>query len=104
MENRPATDNPLPSLDSLQHKIDEVRAHEAAGKHHESAETVNTKQQNLTAQLAGGIAAGAAVGCGLGYLADLGLNTSPIGLIIGFFIGFAAGLYNLMREIKKDAD
>jgi len=41
------------------------------------------------------------VGTGLGYLVDLGLNTSPWGLLILFMVGFAAGIRNVIRAVTE---
>ena len=41
------------------------------------------------------------VGFGLGYLLDHFLGTSFI-KIIGLFLGFAAGMIELVRELSKD--
>jgi len=51
--------------------------------------------------LAGGLFSGAAVGGVSGYFLDRWLGTSPLFLIGCFFLGFAAGLYSLMREVGK---
>ncbi|KKC41316.1 hypothetical protein WH87_01185 [Devosia epidermidihirudinis] len=37
----------------------------------------------------------------LGYLIDLGLNTSPWGLLIMFMLGFAAGILNVTRSVAE---
>lgn len=37
------------------------------------------------------------MGAGLGYLLDRWLGTSPIGFLIGFFLGVAAGIINVFR-------
>ena len=42
--------------------------------------------------------AGVIAGCGLGWLIDKGLGTSPWGLIVFLLLGFAAGIYNVMRS------
>ena len=42
--------------------------------------------------------AGVVVGCGLGWAIDKGLGTSPWGLIVFMLLGFAAGVYNVMRS------
>ena len=39
------------------------------------------------------------VGAGLGYLIDLGLGTSPWGLLILLLMGFAAGILNVIRVV-----
>jgi ATP synthase protein I len=41
------------------------------------------------------------VGAGLGYLIDLGLGTSPWGLLILFMMGFAAGILNVIRVVAQ---
>jgi ATP synthase protein I len=41
--------------------------------------------------------AGVIAGGGLGWLFDRGLGTSPWGMIVFLMLGFAAGIYNVMR-------
>lgn len=41
------------------------------------------------------------VGAGIGYLIDLGLGTSPWGLLIAFLMGFAAGILNVIRVVAQ---
>ena len=41
------------------------------------------------------------VGAGLGYLIDLGLGTSPWGLLILLLMGFAAGILNVIRVVAE---
>jgi ATP synthase protein I len=41
------------------------------------------------------------VGAGIGYLIDLGLGTSPWGLLIMFLVGFAAGILNVTRVVAE---
>lgn len=41
------------------------------------------------------------VGAGLGYLIDLGLGTSPWGLLILLMMGFAAGILNVIRVVAE---
>ena len=42
--------------------------------------------------------AGVIVGGGVGWGIDKGLGTSPWGLIVFLLLGFAAGIYNVMRS------
>lgn len=42
--------------------------------------------------------AGILVGGGLGWALDKGLGTSPWGLIVFLLLGFAAGVYNVLRS------
>lgn len=41
------------------------------------------------------------VGAGIGYLIDLGLGTSPWGLLILLLMGFAAGILNVIRVVTE---
>ena len=41
------------------------------------------------------------VGAGIGYLIDLGLGTSPWGLLILLLMGFAAGILNVIRAVAE---
>lgn len=41
------------------------------------------------------------VGTFVGYLIDLGLGTSPWGLLILFMVGFAAGIRNVIRVVAE---
>lgn len=42
-----------------------------------------------------------AVGVGLGYLADRYIGTRPWGVIVGFFLGAAAGMLNALRALRE---
>ncbi len=41
------------------------------------------------------------VGTGLGYLIDLGLGSSPWGMLILLLVGFAAGVFNVIRVVTE---
>ena len=41
------------------------------------------------------------VGTGIGYLIDLGLGTSPWGMLILFLVGFAAGIRNVIHVVTE---
>ncbi|TLY22907.1 MAG: ATP synthase subunit I [Nitrospirae bacterium] len=41
------------------------------------------------------------VGGGLGYLADAYFSSAPVGIIIGIFLGMAAGLLNVYRTASR---
>lgn len=47
------------------------------------------------------LVAALAVGGGLGYGADAYFNSSPIGLLIGVFLGMSAGLLNVYRMASR---
>jgi ATP synthase protein I len=46
-------------------------------------------------------AAAILVGTGIGYVVDLGLGTSPWGLLIMLLVGFAAGVLNVIRAVTE---
>jgi F0F1-type ATP synthase assembly protein I len=48
------------------------------------------------------LVAAIAVGGGLGYLLDERIHTSPIFTLILGFIGFAAGMFQLLRRLLRD--
>jgi ATP synthase protein I len=41
------------------------------------------------------------VGGGLGYLADSYFNSSPLGILVGVFLGMSAGLLNVYRMASR---
>lgn len=47
--------------------------------------------------------AGVIVGGGIGWVFDRGLGTSPWGLIVFLLLGFAAGVYNVIRSAGLQA-
>ncbi|MBN9669157.1 AtpZ/AtpI family protein [Roseibium aggregatum] len=47
--------------------------------------------------------AGIVVGCGIGWICDHWLGTSPFGLIVFLLIGFAAGVLNVLRAAGEVA-
>ena len=54
-----------------------------------------------------GFAGGVLVGTGLGWLIDRSFDSAPLGILIGLFLGFAAGIRNIMRDaaaLSSDAD
>ena len=91
------SDKPLPSLDELQRKIDSVHP-----KSHGDNQEKPTPAQTGTAMRAGmDLLAGVGVGGVIGYYADKAFDTSPILFIVFFFLGFAAGVKNIMRNMNK---
>ena len=89
----------LPSLESLQVRIDKAKSLADEG----NDDTISTQKTTGAAmELATGLFAGCAIGGAAGYFIDRWLGSSPIGLIIGFFLGFAVGLMNLIKKVKKD--
>ncbi len=93
----PEHDNLPPSLDALQRKIDKVKP--TGDEEPDSAAQSSGNGQMMRAGV--DLVAGAAVGTFCGYYLDRWLDTTPWFLIICFFLGFAAGFRNLMRDVDK---
>lgn len=82
----------------------------------EFSERLNAKREKPEAESPGGsgaawgramrvsseLIAGVIVGGALGYGLDAWLETKPWFLLAGIFVGFAAGVRNLMRALKED--
>src|ERR1043165_5160990 len=49
-------------------------------------------------RLSSELVAGVLVGAGLGWLVDKGLGTLPWGVFVFALLGFAAGVWNVMRQ------
>ena len=93
-------DKKLPSLDALQHKIDDAKRHFGEKRERQSTlpDPTNLSQGiRYVVEMAAGIA----VGTVLGYYLDRWLHTSPWFFIICFFLGAAAGFRNLVRDAMR---
>ena len=58
------------------------------------------KRQAQGESIAFMLLAGVAVGLGLGYVIDRLAKTSPLFLVLGVFVGFAAALYAVYLETR----
>jgi ATP synthase protein I len=85
----------LPSLDKLQAKIDKIRKTEQ-----KSSNLYNTTDMSQAVRLIIDLVAGVIMGVGFGYLLDRWLDTLPLFMIIGLFIGMAAGVKNMIISAK----
>jgi len=85
----------LPSLSALQEKIDSI-------KDKENYKEKSGKGSDLSQamRLSIDLVAGVAVGLGVGYFLDNFLATMPLFMIIGLFIGMAAGVKNMLRSAE----
>lgn len=88
--------DPLPSLDALQKKIDKNKP-EGDKDSPDAAAAETGKAMNLATELMAGVGVGGVIG----YFVDRAFETSPIFFILFFFLGFAAGIRNLMRRFNK---
>ena len=91
-------DDSKETLDNLQRGIDEAKSHlKSGGLDHDDAKQGMGKAMGF----AGDLIAGVAVGGFLGYAIDRFFGTSPWFFIVCFFLGFAAGVKNMLREFNK---
>jgi F0F1-type ATP synthase assembly protein I len=44
---------------------------------------------------------GVLIGGGLGYLADRAMHTSPAFILIGGFLGFGAGIWDIIKRLSR---
>ena len=94
-------EKPLPSLDDLQRKIEEVQAHTGMKSAGEPADnTPNSVGSGL--QVGIELVSGVAVGSLIGYFLDRWLGTMPLFFIVCFFVGAAAGFRNLIRSTRQN--
>lgn len=93
-ETRPR-DLPDTDLDDLQQRIDAQReAHRS-----KTVEAPRTAWQ-LGMRYGSEFFAGVLVGGGIGFMLDAIAPTGPWGLIVGTFLGFAAGTLNVVRAAR----
>lgn len=85
----------LPSLESLQQKID------AAQEKPETEASANPADAGSAMRLGIELAAGVGVGVAIGYGMDHWLHTAPWLMILGFFFGCVAGFLNLKRAVAE---
>lgn len=87
-------DDPMPSLEELQRKIDTIQPPKQA-----SQEDNSGAQYGKGVRMGVDLLAGAGVGIFLGYTLDKATGTSPLFLLLFLFLGFAAGVRNIMRNV-----
>jgi ATP synthase protein I len=75
-------------------------ARKAADPNAESPQATRGRAMGKGFRLASELLAAMIVGPGLGLLADRAFGVSPWGLMIGIFVGFAAGVRNVAKAMK----
>ena len=83
-------------LDALSRRVE---THREASRPAESAEGQTGKGLALAWRLSSEFIAGVLTGAVLGWLVDRLAGTSPWGLVVLTLLGFAAGVYNMMRAV-----
>ena len=85
-----------PSLDALGQKIDAMKSERLEDMPDEATRSNAGKAMHIATELMAAVGVGGLMGYGL----DHWLETSPIFFIIMFFIGFAAGVRNMLRNYQ----
>ena len=97
MSQKPEDD--LPSIDAFDERLKKAKPLSAR----EKLETTNGKAMGEGMKVASEMLAALLVGGALGYGFDKLVGTTPWGLIVGIFIGFAAGMRNAWHaSVKMD--
>lgn len=87
------SEKPLPSLESLQRKIDRVKGDKSEPRAQNPHDELS-KAMRLSIDLVAGVG----VCVTAGYLADRWLGTMPWCMIGGVFLGMIVGVRNMMRS------
>jgi ATP synthase protein I len=86
------------SLSALQQRIKDAEdARKKAGEKVHNRAQLPAEAMALAGRIATEIVAGVAVGGGIGWLLDRWLGTSPLLMIVFFFLGAGAGMLNIWR-------
>ena len=85
-----------PSLDEFSNRLDRMRAEPEEPGSHKGSSAMGRAMRLSTELLAGLF-----VGCLLGLGLDKWLGTSPLFLLVGIGVGFAAGVVNVSRAMKE---
>mgnify|MGYP001559244345 CR=1 FL=1 len=86
-------DDRLPSLDELQAKIDKIKKPEPT-----YSDPSSRGDMSQAVRLIIDLSAGVAVGSIFGYMLDNWLNSLTVFMMIGLFVGMAAGVKNMVRS------
>ena len=78
----------------MKRKLEEMAPRSKGDSGDQAAPTNMAKAMRLGTDLFSGVGVGGVIG----YLIDRAADTSPIFLIVFFFIGFAAGVRNIIRN------
>ena len=94
------SDDGMPSLHALDAKIERVTSELKPKPPVDITDGSQGKSMAFAMRLAAEFISGVIVGTGAGFFLDKWLGTSPFILIIGFLLGFAAGLKTMLRTLE----
>lgn len=93
-------DDSLPSLGSLQDRIDEAKRRQESKVIKDDEPVSPGDAMKMGVELVAGVA----VGSVFGYFVDKWLGTMPLFFIICFFLGAVAGFRNMIRESRRNSE
>lgn len=86
------------SLSAIRQRLKDAEdAKKGRGKHAHDRAKLPTEALALASRMATEIVAGVVVGGGIGWLLDGWLGTTPLLMIVFFFLGAGAGMMNIWR-------
>lgn len=95
MDDRDAED----PLRALGERLDTVRRKRSVRPRADGGGTVGGSALGQGLRIGAELVAAIGVGVGLGWLFDHGLGIGPAGVIVGFFVGVATGMWNVYRTV-----
>ncbi len=87
-------------LEDLNRRLTALRARRRDESTGEQSSVVPGNAMGLAFRIGVELVAGLVVGGGIGWLLDMWLGTSPLLLMVFFFLGAAAGMLNVWRAVK----
>ena len=100
MSNKNSQNGALPIVpESLSERISNFEAKTAAEKHAPKTAQLPAKGMALAGRVATELVVGIVVGAFLGWLIDSWLGTTPVFMLILFFLGAAGGIMNIWRVL-----
>lgn len=92
------------ALDRLGDSLAEIRENQQAASEREEKTAMGRvagSDAGIGFRIVSELVAGVVVGCVLGYALDQWLDSSPLGFIIFFLLGSAAGILNVIRYVNR---
>jgi len=91
----------LKRLEKLGSRLDEIKRREQKAERARTGSLERTEGLSVGLRIGVELVAAIAVGTGLGYALDRLLGSLPIALLVGFTLGSAAGMVNVVRTAKE---
>lgn len=88
-------------VSDLDKRLDDARAHHAAKDPDDGSSAVRARGMAYGLRMASELVGAVLVGGAIGYFLDQWLGTTPWLFLIFFFLGFAAGIVNVLRAFTR---